>query len=195
MQTLLDLIQDKNFYFVRFHSEFEHSEDLLPRYAELKISDKSPFKLTKIVPDKNIYRLVLIINSSDTFKENQEDLAKIFSFFEKNLNKEVAFSARTVFHFSMKKYSTDPSLPVVIEENRGGFGKIMLNGLRISFPDAKEVENIILDIQKEACHHCGQDDLVFIQVMTNWKRSFSLDFSKEVITRSRDIATSFIRER
>ena len=73
--------------------------------------------------------------------------------FQQIISFETLFFIRIFFHFSVEKFKTDPDLPIVLEEKKSDIGKLVLSGVRVTFPEYKEFDSLILDVQN--CSHCN----------------------------------------
>ncbi len=196
MQPLLEQIKNPNYSNSRFVAEVSLDEKIYDEYSRLKSSQKNAFRLTKI-PKKDKdneqkYVLTISIPGFEDFDKVSEDFNLISDFFQKVLTTKVVFLIRILLHFSTETYKSDPELPVVLEERRAQFGKIILSGVRVTFPDFKDFESIILDVQN--CDHCKTQALS-LQVFCEIEDAYSIQFITNVIKKAIEFSRSFVKER
>ncbi|UCB57055.1 MAG: hypothetical protein JSV30_00195 [Candidatus Omnitrophota bacterium] len=197
MQEFINLIKNRHFYYAKLVTELAIEKRLYKEYSNFIHVQKELFSLIELPEQKpnstTAYQLTVTIPDYPSFeKKDIENFKKTSDFFEKNFTEKITIFSRMTFHYSRKDFETDPALPVVFEEKRSGFGKVILNGMRISFPEHREVDSIILDIQK--CHRCKADD-IFLQVLSEHINSYSFGYLKDTIKKSKNFSAAFIKQK
>lgn len=191
MDTLILLLKEDSYVYSRFSAEVELTETIYNDYQKFKINQKRLFKLKKS-PKDNIYEFGILIPEFDQIEKNLPEFKEVSDFFEKVILKSTRFSTRVSLHYAHKDFRADPELPVQLDDRKNEIGKLVLSGVRITFPDYKEFESVILDVQP--CPHC-QAEALNLQIFSERTQVYSIQLLSEVIKRSLEFSQSFIKRR
>lgn len=197
MDIFKELIKNKYFYYAKVVGEFIIDKAIYEEYKKLPSVSKIDFELVPLPQEETkepiTYRFRILIPNCDQFSQSDiEAFLAISNFFETKIKEKQDFFSRVMFHYPSTAFVPDPPLPVVLDEKKGAFGKIVLKGLRVTFPDYPEIDSIIVDVQ--GCSHCKEES-IFIEVFTERKTNYSFEYLKEVISKSESFSKDFIKER
>ncbi len=197
MEELKALIKEKHFYYAKFVIDSVIEEGVYSEYKNLPSIQKKIFRLTKLPSEEpkpqNTYQLVITIQQLDILKEeNFPNLQSVSQFFETKFQEEMSIFSRVMFHYPSNIFEANPPLPVVLEDKKNNCGKTILTGVRLSFPEHKEIDSVILDFQK--CRYCKQED-IFVEVFSDSIQKYTSEYVKSVIRKSKDFSLAFVKER
>ena len=195
MDNLISQIKDANYSHSRITADMKIEDSSYEMSLPLKPSQKRFFRLTKIPKQEqgeNNYSLAITLPNFEILEKDLNDFKSASDIFTKILSLEVLYYFRIFFHYSVKEYRADPDLPVVLDEKKSDIGKLVLNGVRVTFPDYKEFDSVILDVQP--CPHCKEEDLIS-QVMSERKSVYSLEFLTTVIKQANGFSKNFVKIR
>ena len=197
MDSFIEIIKNNYFYYARFVSEVIVDKDFLSEYGKLKPNQKQFFDLISLpeavssVP--NAHQLEIMVPNFKTFKREDLEVFKPTSdLFEAKLKDPISIFGRVVLHYPTRYFYSEPMLPVVLEEKKNDFGKVILKGMRVALPEHTEFNSVTLDVQ--ACSHCKVED-VFIDIQSSRVEKYSFGYLKNFIKKATDFSKVFIKEK
>ena len=188
-KELKSIIEDPSYCVANFAISFSPNQRVIsflkktsfPRSKLMKISNKAK---------KEKCLFFLNIPHYGDFKSEINNLVDLLKFFELNLKEQVNIRSKVIFQFPFNKFHTDPKIPIVLDEKWGKLGKLELSGIRVSFPDYKEFDSVILDIHK--CEDCGEK-AIMVQVFSEETKKLTCSLPVDLIKKSKEFTSNFIR--
>jgi hypothetical protein len=199
MKNFISQISNKHFYYAKFIAEIAIDDALYNEYRKLNEAQRRLIRLVRFFEkkgEKNKKKRCQLIVTIPHLRRLEEisitRFKEVSNFFEEKIKEPMSFFTRISFHYPLTVFCTDPILPIELEEKQKGLGKVILAGLRIRFPEHKEIKSVILDIQN--CSHCKTED-IFIEILSSSTHAYNFGYFADIIKKSNLFSSYFVKQK